>query len=337
MISAPRDARKNEIELLPFDEYDHVIVSFSGGKDSTACVLHLLEAGIPKERIELWHQAVDGRPGVDQRFFDWPVTEAYCRAFAYAMGMKIFFQWKEGGFEGEMLRKDEPTKPTTFELEDGSLETVGGKGPQGTRQQFPQVSADLSTRWCSAYLKIDVAKKVFSNDPRFDNTKTLFITGERRQESANRSRYAEVVIHQSSTRSRRIDQWRAILGYSEKEVWDIMRRWRIQPHPAYFTGFGRVSCFACIFGNPNQWAAVRQLNPELFGKIAAYEKAFGKTIKRKESIEVQADKGQSFVPDDPELIAVAMGEEFRPEWIITPEGEKWKMPLGAFKETGGPV
>ena len=33
--------------------YDRIIVSTSGGKDSLACVLHLLDLGIPKERIVL--------------------------------------------------------------------------------------------------------------------------------------------------------------------------------------------------------------------------------------------------------------------------------------------
>lgn len=43
---------ENEIDLLSYDKY---IVSFSGGKDSTACFLYLLDHGIPLDRIELWH------------------------------------------------------------------------------------------------------------------------------------------------------------------------------------------------------------------------------------------------------------------------------------------
>jgi hypothetical protein len=34
----------------------------------------------------------------------------------------------------------------------------------GTRLKFPQVSADLNVRWCSAYLKIDVMARVLSPD-----------------------------------------------------------------------------------------------------------------------------------------------------------------------------
>ena len=46
------------IDLLSYDKY---VVSFSGGKDSTATFLYLLEHGVPVDRIELWHQEVDGR------------------------------------------------------------------------------------------------------------------------------------------------------------------------------------------------------------------------------------------------------------------------------------
>lgn len=54
--------------------YDRVVVTFSGGKDSLACLLHLLELGVAPARLELHHHEVDaGGPS----FMDWPVTPAY--------------------------------------------------------------------------------------------------------------------------------------------------------------------------------------------------------------------------------------------------------------------
>ncbi|MBT4947243.1 MAG: hypothetical protein HON27_13890 [Candidatus Marinimicrobia bacterium] len=53
--------------------YDKIIVMFSGGKDSTACVLKLFNLGVPKEKIELWHHDIDGK---GDQFMDWPVTPA---------------------------------------------------------------------------------------------------------------------------------------------------------------------------------------------------------------------------------------------------------------------
>ncbi len=82
--------------------YDHYILCFSGGNDWTAAFLHLLESGVPKEKIELLYHLVNGKAEV---IMDWPVTEAYCRAFARHFEVPIFFSWKAGGFKREMLRE----------------------------------------------------------------------------------------------------------------------------------------------------------------------------------------------------------------------------------------
>lgn len=59
--------------------YDRIIVAVSGGKDGTACLLALLEAGALKDRLELWHHEVDGQ---GPSFMDWPSTSPYVSALA---------------------------------------------------------------------------------------------------------------------------------------------------------------------------------------------------------------------------------------------------------------
>ncbi|MDE3841062.1 hypothetical protein C0966_17510 (plasmid) [Bacillus methanolicus] len=49
-----------KVELFPLDDYDHIIISASAGKDSMACLFYLLDLGVPSKKIELWHQSVDG-------------------------------------------------------------------------------------------------------------------------------------------------------------------------------------------------------------------------------------------------------------------------------------
>ena len=115
--------------------YDHVVLFTSGGKDATACLLHLLEQGVDPDRIELHHHEVDGHGAT---FMDWPVTGAYVAAQATAFGLPLFRSWREGGFEREMLRQDAPTAPILFETPDG-LMRAGGAGPRNTRLRFPQV------------------------------------------------------------------------------------------------------------------------------------------------------------------------------------------------------
>ena len=174
-----------DFDLLDYDRY---IVSFSGGKDSTACLLYLLDNRVPKEKIELWHQEIDGR---GPSLFDWEVTPDYCRKVGEALGIPVLFQWKEGGFTREMLRDGSLTAPIHFELPDGTMRCVGGeKGKPSTRRRFPQPSPDLRVRWCSAYLKIDVCAAALRHDPRFQDCRTLVLSGERGEESRQRAGYA---------------------------------------------------------------------------------------------------------------------------------------------------
>ena len=291
------------------------------------------ELGVPREKIELWHHHIDGAPGQKDGLMDWPVTESYCRAIAKALGVTLRFSWKVGGFEREMLRENAKTAPTSFETVAGEVMTVGGvRGKESTRRQFPQLSASLSTRWCSAYLKVDVGRMIFSNDPAYKTGTYLFITGERRQESSARSLYAEVEKFRATNKSRRVDHWRAVIDWTEQEVWDIMKRHGVVAHPAYRLGWGRVSCMACIFGNADQWASVKELAPEKFEKIAKYEEEFGKTIHRTKTVRVLAAEGESFIPNDERLKATSLGHEYVEE-VIT---EEWTQPFGAFKVDGGP-
>jgi len=113
--------------------YDSIIVAVSGGKDGTACLLALLEAGAPAERIAIWHHAVDGAV---RSFMDWPSTGPYVAALARDFSLPLYRSWREGGFEREMLRDTAPTAPVVFETPDGVIK-AGGQGPEGTRLRFP--------------------------------------------------------------------------------------------------------------------------------------------------------------------------------------------------------
>lgn len=332
----------DEPEAIPgpnLADYDRFVVFQSGGKDSIACILHLLEEGVPPDRIELHHHDVDGQEG--STLMDWPVTRAYCKAFAAAFGLKLYFSWKKGGFEGEMLREERRTMPIAWETPEGTVTEMGGEGGKlGTRRRFPQVAADLRVRWCSAYLKCDVGGRVLSNEARFRVGKTLAITGERAEESAARARYKTFEPHRSDLRDgakvqRWIDHWRPIHAWREEAVWDILKRHRVNPHPAYHLGWGRTSCLSCIFGSANQWASVKAVAPLKFERIAKYEEEFGSTIHRTLSVRQQAERGTPYEMD-PEWVRIAMSDEYPEGMILVPEGQ-WKHPAGAFGESTGPL
>jgi 3'-phosphoadenosine 5'-phosphosulfate sulfotransferase (PAPS reductase)/FAD synthetase len=319
------------------DQYDRILVAFSGGKDSIASVCHLLEAGVEPERIELHHHDVDGQA---RSFMDWPSTPFYCRAVAAALSLPLYLSWREGGFEREMLRLDQPTAPIRFECPDGSIGSVGGDGPLGTRQRFPQVSADLRVRWCSPYCKIDVMAALIRGQPRFWHGRTLVVTGERAEEGANRARYAPFEPHRTDARDgrrgRHVDHWRPVHRWSAERVWSTLQQHGIVPAPAYRLGWSRSSCAACIFSSPDQWATLRFIAPARFERIAVYEQRFGWTLRPGCTIRDLADRGRPYPATiaQPALVRQALS----PSWDepVTVSPWHWQMPAGAGGEAVGP-
>ena len=162
-------------QLLPLEEYEKIIVLFSGGKDSLACVLDLLERGVPRERIELWHHDIDG--GHPDRKMDWPVTQAYVRAVSEYLGLVLRTSWRVNGFWGEVYRMGaswpiQYTEPDSGIVRERKLSEKQIRSAQlreavlssveqakleqmGRRMKFPAKSGNLATRWCSSILKIE--------------------------------------------------------------------------------------------------------------------------------------------------------------------------------------
>ena len=323
----------NNANMLDYDKY---IVAFSGGKDSTACFLHLLDCGIPKDRIELWHHDVDGN---DKHFFDWPITKDYCKKFAKAFGVEIYFSWKKGGFLREMLRDNELTAPTHFETPTGIKVTGGTSGKKSTRRKFPQISPNLSVRWCSAYLKIDICATSIRNQKRFDDIKTIVLSGERGEESKARAGYAINEPDRSDLRNgktpRYVDRWRPLRDWREKQVWEIIEKYKVRVHPCYYLGFSRCSCMHCIFVNKNQFATSAKIDPIGIKKIIDLEKEFCVTMKRDVDLKRLIDTGTPYPAlKQNELLSKVAMTTYYPGKIFT---QNWKLPSGAYGESCGPT
>ena len=318
-------------------DYDKYIVSYSGGKDSTACLLFLIDNGVPREKIELWHQDIDGR---GRTLFDWEVTPDYCRKIGEAFAIPVYFQWKEGGFEREMLRENSLTAPICFELPDHTVcQTGGEKGKPSTRRKFPQPSPDLRTRWCSAALKIDVCATALRHQQRFQGIRTLVLSGERGEESKQRASYAILEPDKADLRNgrnlRHIDRYRPIRDWKEQQVWDLLEKYRVRPHPCYFMGFGRCSCKFCIFGNCDQFASAACVSHQQADRLVEFEKSFGYTMKRDTDLSTLINKGKPYDGITQYLKELATSYEYTAS-VIVPENETWNLPSGAFRKCGGP-
>lgn len=388
---------------LEIHSYDLYLVCFSGGKDSVALVLALLELGVPPDKIELHHQLVDGRKS--GYFFDYPCTKSYCRAFAKAFGLKLYLSWREGGFEGELTRKDAPTGAACFETPDGTVVRVGGNGPNATCEKYPAIGDPKKGRWCSTRLKSTVMTSLIINQERLQGIRVAVISGERAEESRNRATYTDFEPHDSDPRinffrsklkerkftatlttflladnplylknpsnfeigfhppsvaevfqmmqfykksprsrtNRHIDRIRLVHKWTKEQVWEIMARHKINPHPAYRLGKGRLSCVLCIFGNDDEWASARAIVPEQFKKAAYYERKFdhpialkGRGVKaRPYFLEDRAQNGTPFDAITLDLMLEIHDEDWEHHYPIFIDD--WKLPAGAYGSDNGPT
>ena len=320
--------------IEPIDTYDLIIISYSGGKDSTACVLELLAQGAKPQQIELWHQSIDGRLLNEKPFFDWQSTDGYVSQFAKHMNLNLSYQWRAQGFYGEMFRIEERTKDVWAER-NGDLIHVPSSihGKKSTRLKFPAKTASLSTRWCSAYLKIDVAARIMNNLPEFRGKKILFVTGERREESSARSKYKETELHRTHSSRKTVHHWRPIIDWKEQSIWDIIEANNIQPHPAYYLGFPRLSCRSCIFYSKDHWATLKEVAPDVIDMLVDVERQIGYKLDNKLTIDEMVAIGKSkLLPENYKYIDQAINE-YSGE-ILT---NNWQLPVGAFGSGGGAI
>ena len=389
-------------ELLPLENYDLIVVLLSGGKDSVACFYKLLELGVPKEKIELWHHDIDG--GHPSRRMDWRCTQNYVKALAEAEGVELRVSYRVNGFFGELYRigASEPIEwiePDTQEVkqcklspnylkcqklkEQATEEMEALLKKYGYRMKFPAKTADLSRRWCSAYLKICVADAVVSNLDRLGeleklggkrlkfpakggthqgrwcsgslkaavqdsvtsslektraDRKILIVSGERRGESAGRSKYNEMELHRTNAEKRShrtVHQWRAVIDYSEKDIWEVLKRHKVNPHPCYRIGWNRCSCAMCIFSTPSLFAGIREIYPAEYEALKQDERILGFTLDNKKCLDDFVGKAESCVywKDRAAVRAIQTGKFSARDVYV----KDWKYPAGAFHGAeGGP-
>lgn len=341
MLPSPMNTGK--VRLYDLDRYHYYCVNFSGGKDSFDILLFLFEQNVPRERIILCNQPVDGEPGRSQLFMDWPVTEEYVFATGKVFGLQVAMQWRRNGFKGELLRENSLTQDVQYIYGGKTVTLPTTKGSISTRRRFPAKSSNLGTRWCSASLKIDCFSRFLANEPTFKGDpsnplRILVLTGERAEESPARARYPETEVHRCSTKGRIVHHWRPVISWPEEKVWMIMEKHQIVPHPAYILGWSRTSCFGCVFSSPDHWAMMREIAPERFNRLVEMERELNFTIDHKYSLTQLADSGTVKIPYDvlnSRLIKKALQGEFNAEDLIA---DRWEIPAGAFKGyAGGPT
>jgi 3'-phosphoadenosine 5'-phosphosulfate sulfotransferase (PAPS reductase)/FAD synthetase len=283
-----------------------------------------------------------------------------------AEGIKLRVSYRVNGFFGELYRigASEPIEwidPVSQKVKQCRLspnyikcQQLREQAPEdlemllkryGYRMKFPAKSADLSRRWCSAYLKICVADAVVSNLDRLgelkkqkEQCKVLIVSGERRGESSGRAKYNEMELHRTNAerRSHRtVHQWRAVIDYSEKDVWEVLKRHHVNPHPCYRIGWNRCSCAMCIFSTPSLFAGIREIYPEEYEALKKDEEILGFTLDNKKCLDDFVGDAKSCVcrKDQAAIRSILTGSFSKRQIFV----KNWRYPAGAFHGAkGGP-
>ena len=242
-----------------------VVASVSGGKDSTAMLLHLRDAGVWPVRAV---------------FFDtgWEHADTYRHVDYLASKLGITIERRAAVI-------DLPP-----ELEQDALDV---EEALGLRRPSPFVRLCLrkaifprrTVRFCTQELKVWVARDVI-REIHAAGALPVNAVGIRAAESAARAKLEETEI--SPTLDCMV--WRPILRWSEDDVVAIHRRHDVKLNPLYLRGAERVGCFPCIMGSKSELRmvakerqrteAIVMLEERVRRVLIAREYAKGATVER---------------------------------------------------------
>lgn len=243
------------------------IVHVSGGKDSTAVYLKMLEGGRPFRAVfaDVQNEADEtydfiaelprktGGPQVEIVRADVTGRLAKKRARLPARWRKL------GKSDAEIAAALDALQPSGNVFLD--LCAYKGLFPSNMR------------RFCTQELKVaPVVAQVFA--PVVASGRVpCSILGIRAEEGGQR-RWAEP-LQRATTDGVSHLIWRPILHWTLDDVMRIHARHGLQPNALYAQGFSRVGCYPCIFARKNEITMVAQ-NADAIDRIEAWEERVGK-------------------------------------------------------------
>jgi len=153
------------------------------------------------------------------------------------------------------------------------------------RLKFP----DMKNRWCTAYLKTAVTDHWIRTHRQQLGTKCLFLSGERRDESAGRAKLPEIEYHSTTLKTTRVADftchwYRPCLDYEKGIMFEWGKALGIPPHPCY-EYIGRCSCMFCMFMPDRHAAENMKRYPELAAEYVRAEMQIQHTWKKSKSLQ----------------------------------------------------
>ena len=218
------------VEDIPSDA-GALWASVSGGRDSTAMVLHLADRGLPFRAVHMdtgWeHEA----------------TVAYVRGPLADLVKSV--TGHELTIVGDEVVLTEAQEAAAQEVE----EILGHRSAFVRRVLNKGIFPSRTVRFCTQKLKIFPARDLC----RAQTGPVCNVQGVRAAESVARSKYPVFEPNDGDSAV-----WRPLLRWSAADVADIHRRHGVAWNPLYDMGAGRVGCWPCIFASREELRLIGQ-------------------------------------------------------------------------------
>ncbi len=221
-----------------------LVVSVSGGKDSTATCLYLQELGLSYEAT----------------FFDtgWEHADTYKYLEEY-LPSKI-------GPVKRLIRRQEMRSAELEELAQKYEKRLGWYSPMVRLCIHKGVFPARQSRWCTEQLKVFTAKEYL----RGHDDEPISVVGIRGQESASRAKMSEWEWFDAGD----CEVWRPIINWTFEDVIDIHQRHDCSPNPMYLgtNPSERVGCYPCIYARKNEIRRIAANDPDRIELLADLER-----------------------------------------------------------------
>ena len=289
-----------------------IVVSLSGGKDSTAMLLHLVEHYGP-ERLIAHYQVIPA---------DWDETLPYVQSVCARLGVTLVAQqilYQPVG-EGTGVRTLD-----VIDIKDkrdivpwGLPNTIADITDLAMRRGWPPSPA---MRWCTSYAKVRVLDRWIAGQQNAGlklGPDVIVALGERWGESPRRAKKVELWPRPRCQRKvYRVWNWLPVIAWSRRDVFRYLRELSIEPHPAYRSqgmsdrqmvdldreGGPRVGCRFCIFAGSLEICHQAEMaaNRPLLRRIVDVERATGRTWWMNRSIAEYIDGAHLDIPTHTQL------------------------------------
>jgi len=224
------------------------IANHSGGKDSQAMLIRLLER-IPRQQLIVVHSSLGE--------VEWEGAMEIAQRQAEDAGLPFLLV--------------QPTK-SFFDLVEHRYAVNPGPGSSC----WPSASIRL----CTSSLKRDpIMRDVRRYAKQHGYTRLVSCMGLRAAESPGRAKRAPFTRNaRGSTAGREWYEWLPIHDMSTEQVFQTITGAGQAPHPAYAAGNARLSCVLCIMASAKDIALGARARPELLAKYIEIEERTGYTM-----------------------------------------------------------